>query len=269
MSGRKYKIELVELVIKGEKVIAKPCTKCEEVKPLDMYNKANDGSAGGRNAICKECRKAYREANKESIQERHRRYYLDNYEDIRSKQAEYYIENREQIVRAQREWRADNIKNKAAYDKEYRKENKKIISERKRKWTLENIEKERERGRLKQLSRRATEKGLPSGFDKEWSKLLMEIYEGCILTGERDDIHWDHFIPLATGRGGTNPGNMVPLSATLNLRKGTKNPLQFLLEEEMSERRMYDILFVLGWLNGKSVDEYIDYVFDCFGEEVE
>lgn len=77
--------------------------------------------------------------------------------------------------------------------------------------------------------------------------------------------YWDHFIPVSTGKGGTTYGNMVPLKSTLNIRKSNKNPIDFLLDEGVTYEKLYDILYILAWLNKMTVIEYVRYVYECFG----
>ncbi len=261
------RVELVTVKIKGEEVEAKECRGCFEVKPLDKYNRASDGSAGGRNSRCKDCRRKQREGNAEALKEYQRKYYLENRGEIRLKQSKYWEENKSKINRANKRWYRENVDHKAAYDKKYRADNRERRNKYAREWYSANIDKERNRVLLKQTNRRAIEKGLRAGFDNDWKEMLLYLYEGCIVTGEKVDIHWDHFIPLATGEGGTHYGNMVPLKSSLNMSKGASNPINFLIESGITDKRLFDILWVLSYFNDMTMSEYIEYVYKCFDDK--
>lgn len=260
-------VPLITLIIEGNEVIAKECRGCFEVKPLELYNKTTDGSAGGRSSKCKDCKRKYREVNADKISARQKEHYRNNHASIREAQSVYYQDNKEKIDAVNKQWYTDNKERKLAYDKIYREQNREHGREVAKEWYKRNIDSERERSKIKLHHRRAIEKGLRTGFDEDWKGLILRVYGGCILTGTQDNIHWDHFIPLATGKGGSYAGNMVPLSASLNLQKGTKNPIDFLISKGMSYERIYDVLFILAWLNDMDVVEYVGYVYECFEEK--
>ena len=94
----------------------KVCTKCKETKSLGEFHK-DEKSKDGRRSSCKECTKAYCQANRE-------------------KRIEYT-----------RKWYQRNKDHVAEYDKKYKQENREKVRERKRKWYHENREKVREHSR--------------------------------------------------------------------------------------------------------------------------
>ena len=73
---------------KSEEQVTKKCSKCEVVKPLDEFYKQSGctGALGsdGRSGRCKECAKAYAQARRKRLGEKHRQ-----------RQRELYHENRE------------------------------------------------------------------------------------------------------------------------------------------------------------------------------
>ncbi|UAT32235.1 hypothetical protein K7T73_08515 [Bacillus badius] len=68
--------------------------------------------------------------------------------------------------------------------------------------------------------------------DKEKERILEECGHSCVITGTKEDVVLDHFVPLALGEtvyeyrvGGTTYENMLPLSSTLNKSKCSSNPI--------------------------------------------
>ncbi|MED3182042.1 hypothetical protein P4305_18730 [Bacillus thuringiensis] len=90
---------------------------------------------------------------------------------------------------------------------------------------------------------------------------------GCALTGDMDDIHLDHFIPLSWGHGGTVIENMIPLNGTLNLSKSDRNPFEWIKREDIREivdmAKWYETIEYLAKLNGMTAKEYEEYVYWC------
>lgn len=71
----------------------KVCYKCKEEKPYHYFSKCKtrkDGYSPG----CKDCSKAYREANKEKLAKSKKEYAEANKEIIKAKKREYYLNNK-------------------------------------------------------------------------------------------------------------------------------------------------------------------------------
>ena len=113
----------------------KKCTKCGEVKALDLFSNRKTGK-DGKNSQCKECAKEatreWRLENPEKAREATRKWYLKNVEKERERFREWRLENPEKVREATRKWRLENPEK---------------ARERFRKWRLENPEKVREYGR--------------------------------------------------------------------------------------------------------------------------
>jgi hypothetical protein len=112
----------------------KKCTKCGVEKPatLEFYNRDKRSKSGIRSK-CKECRKLYRENNKEKIKERGKLYYENNKEEIKEKNKLYRENNKEKI---------------SEQKKLYYENNKEEILEQKKLDYENNKEKFKERGKL-------------------------------------------------------------------------------------------------------------------------
>jgi len=97
-------------------VSSKLCSKCNEEKPLNEFNKRKT-SKDGYSYICKECNKKisknnyykrdidtkkaywkkYRQEHREIIRVHQEKYYQEHREEIRTKNKKYYQEHREEI----------------------------------------------------------------------------------------------------------------------------------------------------------------------------
>ena len=144
----------------------KVCPKCKIWKPMEEFG--NDKhTKDGKCSNCKECRKRYRENNKEKISEYHkeykkknkekikeyneknkehqkqyrREYYLENKEKAIAKAKEYYEENKEKILDDKKKYREENKKKISEWQKEYQKNNGEKLKEYRMKYYKENREK--------------------------------------------------------------------------------------------------------------------------------
>lgn len=126
-----------------DSVYQKACSKCGLEKSLsDFY--ADKGRKDGKTPQCKECVKAYREANKERIAETKRLRYQENKEVLRAKYAEYYRNNREEILERNRSWQEANRERVRKSKREYYQNNRERAYEQSRQWRLANPEKRKE-----------------------------------------------------------------------------------------------------------------------------
>jgi len=101
-------------------MVDKECSKCGELKPLELFQK-------GR-AQCKPCRDAYhaeyRKKNKEKINAGMKAYYESNQAEIKRKHKEYRENNKDKISKSNKEWRSkDSSKEYSrAYKREWQRE---------------------------------------------------------------------------------------------------------------------------------------------------
>jgi len=136
----------------------KTCSKCEEIKPLEEFNKHSD-SRDGRAWACKVCQMAYRRAyyqeNKESIAKKNKAYREENKEYYAKKNKAYreenkellseqikrwYQQNREATLKQQEVYKRENKEAITKYKKAYRKENKEVIAKKMKAYREENKE---------------------------------------------------------------------------------------------------------------------------------
>ena len=86
----------------------------------------------------------------------------------------------------------------------------------------------------------------------------------CALSGIKERVQQEHFIPISWGHGGTIPENMYGLTQRLNASKGAKNPFVWF---EESGKRFSDewgrLVNELANRNGMSVSEYESFVNWC------
>lgn len=225
---------------KGSKV-SKECTKCRDVKPMDQFTK-HKRRPDGHSAQCKVC-----------MYEKNREYKERNLEKIAEYKTNYYKQNKEKEDTRVRKWRDENRERHNQRSRVY-----------KRNWRQENPERTvREKQR-----RRARELYLPDTLTQEQiDKTSAQFDGGCALTGEIDDVHWDHVIPLSTGKVGTIYGNMIPLRCDLNMSKNDKNIFEWFESNQdrfnIPQEKFDSLIAWLAETNGMTIDEYRAYVYEC------
>lgn len=251
LTGMKEKVNkggTIYLINTSEDIVAKSCSICGNVKELNYYAK---GSAfAGRHAKCKMCLKEYRTENKQRLNEESKVWRENNPEYMTKYMQRYYSENQAHMNELSRKWYASN-----------------------REKTLSDVQKWRNKNpdKVKLIAHRrfARKKALPDALTDEQMTSTLEHFGGCALTGD-SDIHWDHVIPLATGRGGTVYENMIPLRADLNESKCARNIFEWFGANkeryELSESKFNELIVFLAEINRMSKDEYVRYVYDCHGE---
>lgn len=149
-----------------------------------------------------------------------------------------------------------------------------------RKWAAENRERLREADRIYRESnrdkmrtieqrRRARKEGLPDTLTHTETESILEYFGGkCALCDEPSEA-LDHFIPLATGCGGTTKENIVPLCQTMNASKNARNPFVWARTTLTSKEQMRfkSLVKYLADINGLTVDGYREFVFSCFEKQ--
>lgn len=252
--------------VSGEKVIGKVCRKCCVMKPLTEYTPKSDMFDGTINN-CKACmakRQAeYSKANPEIRRKSEKKWRENNPDKVKAMAQRSRKKNADGYRRRLQEWREKNPERNKEIQRRYNENNPDKVRESKRKWRQANPE----AVRIQAANRRARLRELPDRFSPEDAELLLRMYGGCIITGKKEDIHWDHFIPIATGRGGTVIGNMVPLHKSINSRKSDKNPIDFFLDYGVPFEKLYDIIYILAFINDMTTAEYVDYVYECFAQK--
>jgi 5-methylcytosine-specific restriction endonuclease McrA len=132
----------------------------------------------------------------------------------------------------------------------------------KKKWARVN----KEKVKLAYHRRLARKKSLPDNLTTEQVTHMLEHFGGCALTGSVD-LHLDHVIPLAAGRGGTVVENMIPLRSDLNISKNSRNIFEWFNKFKdahgLKRDKFDELIEYLANLNGMTTEDYRDYVYWC------
>ncbi|MFC4766740.1 hypothetical protein ACFO8Q_05050 [Effusibacillus consociatus] len=116
-------------------------------------------------------------------------------------------------------------------------------------------------------------RNLPSNLTAEDIENIQRKFNySCSLTGIRDNVTLDHFIPVEWGHGGFYPGNVYPLEKTLNASKSNKNPFEWIKEVRRDktlrrgkniDQQWSELIQYLASENGLTVDEFKQFVKWC------
>lgn len=118
------------------------------------------------------------------------------------------------------------------------------------------------------IRRKARMDALINDFTSDDRAELIERFGGkCALTGKEVELHVDHVIPIAVGHGGTTKANMLPIWQRINSSKSDRNIFEWYAENgdrfDVCPERFEAAIAYLADLNGMTVEEYRDYVYDC------
>ncbi|KXH87368.1 hypothetical protein [Sporosarcina sp. HYO08] len=121
--------------------------------------------------------------------------------------------------------------------------------------------------KAKNQRRRARLLALPNDLPPQvWTDIQERFGGRCALT-DSTDISLEHVIPLENMHLGTTIENVIPLDRTLNMRKSSKNFIDWVFEPEIEalidEDKLNDLLCYLAEVNGLSVDDYLDFIYWC------
>ena len=165
----------------------KLCGSCGEEKEHGKNKSRADGLQGQ----CKDCRKMYRDNNKEKVAAQKRTSYLKNKEHYNARSARYYQENREDCLKQQKVY----------------------------------VELNRHKVNAKNSYRRRTLRNQIPQLTAEEQQRIQDLYwlarDLRAVSGQ--DYHVDHIIPISRG-GLHHPDNLQILPADINLSKGAKHP---------------------------------------------
>ena len=222
---------------------SKACNKCKIEKPLSEFTKRKD-SKDGLDYRCVECKKEYREQNKEKISQKKKEWWAKNKENKLEKNKEY---NREYRSRNREELNAKRRKVDCERKRYYRKN---IITsdEERRERRRKYIAKYKSTDKFKEARKRykSSEKGRLANY-RYGVKRRSYKYNVAFTQHERREIldrdnwtcqfcnvkvhdeninnelkaHIDHIIPISKG-GNSKPTNLQVLCRTCNLKKSNK-----------------------------------------------
>jgi gas vesicle protein len=94
--------------------ISKVCQRCKQDKELSAFNKMSS-STDGHDKWCRDCKKAYFQANKEEILIKQKEYYNANKSAIAEKTKGYYAKNKDKIKQRVKTWKSENKEHTRAW----------------------------------------------------------------------------------------------------------------------------------------------------------
>jgi len=191
----------------------KICTRCLREQPLTEFHN-HSYSKDGLSNECKSCRREraieYDRNNKETKKKAFKRWYELNKETLQAKKKDYYrdyyrLHAEEKIAKA-------------------------------RKWVQDNPEKARENSRRRAERRIARKNALIYDLTVEQWERTLDVFDfRCAYCGiDSGKLQQEHFIPVLMG-GGYTLGNIIPACHRCNVRKGSKDPKDWLAEDKYGE----------------------------------
>ncbi len=219
----------------------KVCAKCTQRKPAtdEYFYKRGDGLR----AVCKECDrdrfKRYREANLEIVKKRSKQYYeahreqRKQYREANSERTKKYLKQwhktniekckqyREANSEYYKQWRKANRERIKEQQKLYREANREKIMKKQKQWNEANPEKNREK------ARRYKAQKINASIGEVCYKTILErdgyVCHLCNGPVEKDDVHFDHVIPVSRG-GAHSMENIKVAHSYCNRSKHAKLP---------------------------------------------
>lgn len=221
--------------------VIRKCKKCGRLLVACSINfTKNKTYKWGIETVCKECKKIYREKNKERINASKKKWRDNNKEHIK----EYVKNNKEHISEYMKE-----------YNKEYAEKNKERIKEYKKNYMKEYNKEYKKQWCLtptgqaskfnSRTKRRIKEESQGSGINKHQWKEMMEFFNWeCAYSGiklNKDVRSIDHIIPLDKN-GENEVWNLVPMYKPYNSSKHNKDMLEWYQSQDFySEEKLQKI----------------------------
>lgn len=193
----------------------KTCRKCGVDKPVSDFNK-RERNRDGLDTRCRECGRiasaAWRVANPERASAAVAAWHAAHPESNRAASARYRARNPEKRKAIKAKWEASNPEKMKAARANWRASNPEAL-------------------RIHSQNRRARSRASAGRLSKGLADRLFTLQRGKCACGCKqplgDDYHLDHRMPLALG--GTNTDdNMQLLTATCNMQKNAKHPVDFM-----------------------------------------
>jgi 5-methylcytosine-specific restriction endonuclease McrA len=222
----------------------KICAKCGREKSIykDISKKC------GFSAKCKHCQTlnaaAWRAANQEKVKAIARTFRELHSNKVKSEKAKYYADNKEKIKLSQLNWRVKNKDELKISQAAYRSLNAEKINNRQANYYAKNkemcdatISAWRKRNpflvRIYWQNRESRKRENGGALSIGIIEKLFHLQKGkcaCCRAKLGDDFHLDHMIPLSKG-GKNSDENMQLLTATCNMKKGSKDPIKFMQQK--------------------------------------
>src|SRR5690606_23904074 len=216
-------------------------------------------------AMSRERNADYRERNREEIRERTKAWAEENKDHLKDYRRKYYLENREKILET---------------NKIYRNAHREEIKESKDRWYKENAERSKLRAvkwaeanpmkvAAAKMRHRAKKKGAHANISDTYLSEVLEYFNGaCALTGETENITFDHVIPLSVSDRGSVKGNIIPINHSINSSKNDRNIFLWFSEYGdslgISGDKFNELISFLAKENYMTEKEFEDYYFSFF-----
>ena len=204
--------------------VMRKCNTCGKwlVASNINFHKEKNGKYGLRGQ-CKKCKKEYADKNKQHKKEYDKKRYEDNRESMLEQSKIWKENNREHYLEQKRGYAKGWYKKNAEYKKNYNKS-----------WRKDNPEKVFNQNN----KRRLKEESQGNGFTNEqWYEMFMFFDFRCAYSGEylgnennKKIRSIDHIISL-DNNGEHEIWNLVPMLKSYNSSKGTKDMLEWYLEQ--------------------------------------
>jgi 5-methylcytosine-specific restriction endonuclease McrA len=226
----------------------KQCTGCKQVLPLECFAKRKE-SPDGLRPNCRACFAAYfaeyRKKKGDEIKAQQKEYaarpeikakkvaydvnrYAEQGDAIRARVADYRAANPEKVRAYLRSYGAKRREKEIARWVEWNRRNPQKIRAAIKRWHAANPE----AARAHAATRRARARMVGGTYTKDDVRRLMRLQRGkcaacrtCLLRG----YNVDHVIALKNG-GSNGSENLQLLCFPCNMKKGTKDPIQFMRE---------------------------------------
>lgn len=127
-------------------------------------------------------------------------------------------------------------------------------------------EKRRESEQRRRHTRKAKLKNVTSDIDvMVYNRIKSLQFNRCLLTGESENLHFEHFIPISVG-GGNTFDNCYFMDGYLNSIKSDHNPFEWIkTQPDEYQDRFHSVLVpMLAARNDMTVEEFTEYVYWCF-----
>lgn len=227
----------------------KICTKCKIPQPLGNFCN-NKLKKDGKNHACKSCcniyKKQHRKENKEIISLQAKRWYEKNKENILLKHKQWNNTHKEQISLKHKQWHINNREHALTKTKEYYENNRKniyIVKKQYRKTSHGKAITKLQGRNAKHKRRVITKQG---DVTTAQLKELLDNSTHCFYCNDPliyNEIHIDHYIPLAKG-GLHTVSNLRVACKKCNLQKGKKMPEEFSVTKDSTHENKYSVLTI-------------------------
>jgi hypothetical protein len=231
---------------------------------------AEDEKKQRERELSRERNRRYREVNKEKIKERTDKWREENRERIKENQRQYYMKNKEHLSAINKAYRESHKEEMAAYGSAWYKAHREEVKETAKRWAELNPVKTKAT-KMRYRSKKQGAQALIT--DEDVQQILSHFDDSCALTGDSENLTFDHVIPLSVSDLGSVRGNIAPLRIDINSSKNKRNLFEWFSTYKESlgleESKFKRLVAFLAEENSMSVEEYEAYYNSFFEERCE